>query len=197
MFIALELFVGVDKHSGKHHGRNEQHESASDQVTHSWLFPICIKIMSYAVEGSIATKRHKKHKRTRAGKFFCAFCAFLCDFCVGYGSPSPFLPFFLAGSASRGRVAGGGGASTFGVGTSGFGCAFGWSSSAFGGGGIVTCSSLGSVCRPARHFRLQSSQLRRRIQHAQPPALSDAAGKALSCLPAYPEPSEILPWACL
>src|SRR5688572_29504680 len=65
---------------------------------------------------------------------------------IFYGSPSPFFPFFLAGSASRGRVAGGGGVSTLGVATSGFGCGFaGPSSSALGGGGRVICSSLGSV----------------------------------------------------
>src|SRR6185369_15079104 len=63
----------------------------------------------------------------------------------GYGSPSPFLPFFFAGSASRGRVAGGGGASTFGVAASGLGCAgAGWAS-VFGGGGIASCSNFGSV----------------------------------------------------
>src|SRR4029079_9195682 len=69
--------------------------------------------------------------------------SWLCLFVV-YGSPSPFFPFFFAGSASRGRVAGGGGASTFGEVTSVFGGA-GLSSSAFGGGGNVICSSFGSV----------------------------------------------------
>src|SRR5690349_25127990 len=62
-----------------------------------------------------------------------------------YGSPSPFLPFFFAGSASRGRVVGGGGASTFGVVTSGSGCGLTEPPSALGGGGSVTWSRLGSL----------------------------------------------------
>src|SRR5258707_485715 len=61
-----------------------------------------------------------------------------------YGSPSPFLPFFFGGSFSRGRVTGGGGASTFGFTTSGLGVAGPSVVSAFGGGGSVTCSSFGS-----------------------------------------------------
>src|SRR5258705_9504176 len=61
------------------------------------------------------------------------------------GSPSPFFPFFLAGSTSRGRVdEGGGGVSVFGVSASAFGCGV-EGSSAFGGGGNVTCSGFGSV----------------------------------------------------
>ena len=63
----------------------------------------------------VQTERHKKTHELLLR---------LVTFCVNLWlfSPSPFLPFFLAGSASRGRVAGGGGVSTFGVATSGFGC---------------------------------------------------------------------------
>src|SRR5688572_15156573 len=62
------------------------------------------------------------------------------------GSSSPFLPFFFAGSASRGRVTGGAGAvSTFGAGVSVRGCGSAGRSSALGGGGKVICSSFGSV----------------------------------------------------
>src|ERR671918_787084 len=87
-------------------------------------------------------------KGTKAQMMFdhiCAFVPFVAKDFV-YGSPSPFLPFFFAGgSASRGRVEAGGGASTFGVVVSVFGCGFAGPSSLFGGGGKVTCSSFGSV----------------------------------------------------
>src|ERR1700730_18871835 len=71
-----------------------------------------------------------------------------------YGSPSPFFPFFFGGLAWGGRVAGGGGASIFGVAGSDFGCALpgGGCSSVFGGGGSVTCSSLGSVDAAGKVF---------------------------------------------
>src|SRR5262245_57101991 len=96
----------------------------------------------------IAVKRHKRHKRFSLRNLLCL----LCLFAANYGSPSPFLPFFFAGSASRGRVAGGGGASTFGVVTSGFGCGLAESASALGGGGIVSCSSFGSVVPAGNAF---------------------------------------------
>src|ERR1041385_3163373 len=82
----------------------------------------------------------------RIGPIFCSFFATI------YGSPSPFLPFFFAGSTSRGRVVGGGGASTFGVVTSGFGCGLAASASALGGGGRVPCSRFGSVAPAGRDF---------------------------------------------
>src|ERR1051326_2581207 len=114
---------------------------------------------AYAIsvaEGRKETIRIQNDSRKKAQKaqkialrIFCAFCAFLR---LVYGSPSPFLPFFFAGSTSRGRVVGGGGASTFGVVTSGFGCGLGESASALGGGGSVTCSSFGSVDPAGRAF---------------------------------------------
>src|ERR1700674_3389553 len=73
----------------------------------------------------------------------CPFPVTLFPGFVLYGSSPPFFPFFLAGSISRGRVTAGGGVSIFGAAASALGCGFAGTSSTFGGGGIVNCSSFG------------------------------------------------------